>query len=269
MTPLHNNDNKMKYLFQRACLLLSCLFYVSGCISHHDADDFVWKNNQQMILVLSSDWNAKFGVLLRFQYHHHHWVRVGQPISVSLGSKGTAWGIGLYPRAPIPPYKREGDQRSPAGIFELGTSFGYAAQRQYKMPYLALSKDDFCIDNMHSAYYNQIVDRQVVGLSAIKNSTEPMRRDLYLNGDQLYKLGFILRQNNQNIPGYGSCVFVHLRDNVNATTAGCTAMDEGDMKELLLWLKPEFHPVFTLLPVEAYKAKKFMLHLPNVDISNY
>lgn len=242
---------------------------LSACaVSDKKKSEISWKQNQQMVLVLSSDWNANQGVLLRFQYTNQQWMPIGTSFPVSLGKNGAAWGEGIiHPSVHDGVMKKEGDMRSPAGIFQIGYSFGYAKRLNSSYPYRALTKDDYCIDNSQSPYYNQIIDHQQISFDIAKDSTEPMRRDIHLNGDQLYKLGFVLDYNPQNTPKLGSCIFVHLRTQNNATTAGCTSMGEENMQQILIWLKQKYHPVFVLLPIEGYQQQKERWNLPHLRIS--
>lgn len=252
---------KFTYLFAIATSVVG----LSACtMTPEQKNQIQWKNNQQMVLVLSSGWNANQGILLQFEYHRHQWVHIGHSFSVSLGKNGAAWGAGLHPLMKQRFMKTEGDMRSPAGIFNIGVSFGYADKINSAYPYQALTKDDYCIDNSQSPYYNQIVSRQKVSFNLPQDSSEPMRRDIHLKGDQLYKLGFVLNYNPKNTPKAGSCIFVHLRKENNATTAGCTSMDEQNMQQLLSWLNAKKDPVFVLLPIEAYQQKQKEWNLPKV-----
>ena len=100
----------------------------------------------QMIVVTTSDWNTVEGKLQRYQRGtpHEAWRPVGEPIAIVVGQKGMGWGIGVLAtddpkvRLPSDPVKKEGDGRSPAGVFALGTAFGDASQPLpgLKTPYL-------------------------------------------------------------------------------------------------------------------------------------
>lgn len=247
-------------------MVVASMTMLSACATNADQETKIqWKPNQQMVLVLSSGWNANQGILLQFEYQHHQWVHQGQSFTVSLGKNGAVWGVeGNYPVNKDIILKTEGDMRSPAGIFKIGTSFGYANMINRHYPYKTLDKDDYCIDNSQSPYYNQIVNLQKTPFNPSQDSTEPMRRDLHLKGDQLYKLGLVLNYNPKNIPKAGSCIFVHLRKDSHATTAGCTAMDEQNMRQLLGWLNIKKNPVFVLLPTEAYQQKQKEWDLPKI-----
>ncbi len=221
-----------------------------------------WQGARQLVLVTIDGWNSDQGVLRRYEREDHHWRAVGGPLPVVIGKNGAAWGLGLQPSREDGPIKREGDNRSPAGVFRIGTAFGYAKTIATAMPYRALSATDWCMDVSGARYYNRIVDAKVVGADAVKGSSEPMRRDLHVHGDPRYRMGFVIDSNPDAKPGAGSCIFGHLWAAPTTGTAGCTAMTPASMRDLLGWLKPEDHPVFVLLPRQAYAAVKDDWQLP-------
>ena len=125
-----------------------------------------------------------------------------------------------------------------------------------------MTESDYCVDVPDSPLYNQIVDAKKVGEAAVKESTEPMRRDLHANGDQRYKMGFVIEHNPKAKPAAGSCIFAHLWKQPGEPTAGCTAMDESVMRDLLAWLDARRQPVFVLLPQHEYERLKGDWQLP-------
>ena len=81
------------------------------------------------------------------------------PFPVVVGKSGLAWGKGLSSvEQSEGPVKREGDGKAPAGVFKLGTAFGYDSTADTKLPYLALTSTIECVDDSHSARYNELVD---------------------------------------------------------------------------------------------------------------
>ncbi|MEI9895612.1 MAG: hypothetical protein WDN28_17410 [Chthoniobacter sp.] len=95
------------------------------------------------------------------------WQAVGSPVEVLLGRRGLAWGIGLHASVQDDaPHKSEGDERAPAGVFELGTAFGRAAReevRGLRMPYQQLTATTEAVDDSASRYYDRIVERSQIG----------------------------------------------------------------------------------------------------------
>jgi L,D-peptidoglycan transpeptidase YkuD (ErfK/YbiS/YcfS/YnhG family) len=162
------------------------------------------------------------------------------------------------------PIKKEGDGRSPAGVFHIGAAFGYPQSVPTRLHYTAMGESDYCIDVSASPLYNRIVDARKVGTQAIAGSTEPMRRDIHADGDQRYKLGFVIEHNPAGTAAAGSCIFAHLWRSPDEPTTGCTAMAEPVMNRLLAWLRAGQHPIFVLLPQAEYRRLKATWQLPDL-----
>ena len=220
---------------------------------------------QQLVLVTTGGWDENQGILRRFERPDDstQWREVAA-FPVSIGRNGSAWGTGLHAAGDQDegPRKREGDGRSPAGVFALGTAFGYADTVASGLPYQAMTRDDWCMDVPASPYYNRIVDARQVGAAAVAGSSEPMRLDLHRNGNPSYRLGFVIEHNPGNVPQGGSCIFAHLWRAPGEPTAGCTAMADADMEAMLEWLDADKTPRFVLLPRAQYARLATRWQLP-------
>ena len=244
--------------------VLSMLAIALVGILHAGTTQVPWHDARQLVLVTTADWNADHGTLRTFERRGDRWQVVNAGVPVTIGKAGAAWGIGLQPQQAGGPRKREGDNRSPAGVFRIGTAFGYAARAATALPYRALSASDWCMDVSGAAHYNRIVDADVVGAAAVEGSTEPMRRDLHADGDQRYRLGFVIEHNVDAVAQGGSCIFAHLWASPTTPTTGCTAMSPAAMQSLLAWLRPQAKPVFVLLPQAEYRRLRDAWQLPAV-----
>lgn len=249
-------------------LMAACMSALAACAGMPSTGgSHAWADAEQLVVVVTPDWDAPGGELRRYERAGGSaaWRQVGEAAPVTIGRAGSAWGIGLHPLQSSGPRKREGDGRAPAGVFALGTAFGYANGVATAMPYRAMSGTDYCIDVPASPLYNRIVDAREVGESAVAGSTEPMRRDLHANGDQRYRLGFVIEHNPNAQPGAGSCIFAHLWKAPGEATAGCTAMADAVMERLVEWLEPRRKPVFVLLPAAEYERLRMPWDLPAVS----
>jgi len=210
---------------------------------------------QQLVLVIAPSWDDPTGRLYTFERSDGDgdWQRRGTAFDVTLGRSGSAWGSGLHPAQPGGVHKREGDGRSPAGVFSIGHGFGYASQIDGAWPYRQMQATHYCMDVAASPLYNQIVDSYDVGADAVAGSSEPMRLDLHNQGDERYSRGFVIEHNPANVSGRGSCIFAHLWRQPGEATAGCTAMSQEHMAALLNWLEPGANPRFVLLPQAEYQ----------------
>lgn len=218
-------------------------------------------NTQQLVVVVSDDWDATTATLQKFAWHNEKWQKVDAAFPVNIGRTGLAWGLGLHPEQ-TGYYKKEGDGKATAGIFNLTTTFGYLPEAKTNMPYLPMSANHYCMDVNGSPLYNQIVDENIVGKETVKQSTEPMRRDVHKDGQTIYKKGIVLDHNQENVSEKGSCIFLHLWFGPDVPTAGCTSMEEPQMDKLLAWLNPEKNPRYLALPKAEYQEKRQEWGLP-------
>lgn len=225
------------------------------------------QSSTQILVVTTQDWNAVDGTMQRYERNasQKEWKAVGSPVAVVAGRSGLAWGLGLnlgdeaVARHSDDPVKKEGDGRSPAGVFALGTAFGYAAQplAGWKMPYLALTPSVECVDDPASKFYNRVVDRGSVAPDW--NSSEHMR-----DAGEYYRWGLVIEHNGDPAkPGGGSCIFMHVWDGSGRGTSGCTAMDQRELEAVLAWLDPAKHPLLVELPAAEYEALREKWQLPD------
>jgi hypothetical protein len=220
--------------------------------------------SRQMVVSLSAGWDHAAALVSVFERSGPSapWRLVMQPVPASLGRAGLAWGLGLHrnPGFPGGPFKKEGDGRSPAGVFTLPEATGYeaAAPAGTHLPYRQASATLRCVDDPASRYYNQIVDESDVAKDW--NSAEDMRRS-----DDLYRLLVVVGHNQAPAAaGGGSCIFLHLRTTSAAVTAGCTAFDTVPMQQLLHRLDPRLHPVLVQMPRAEYEQRREAWQLPRV-----
>lgn len=105
-----------------------------------------WHDATQMIVVVTPGWDSTDGTLQKFERTGDAWHAVGDTTAISVGRSGAAWGLGLHPAQTNGPQKREGDGRSPAGVFALGDAFGYATTADTTLPYQAMQASSYCMD---------------------------------------------------------------------------------------------------------------------------
>ncbi len=207
--------------------------------------------SRQMVLSISQDWSATTArVRIYERAAGAPWKPAGEPVTASLGQAGLAWGRGLHPESVVGTMKKEGDGKSPAGIFELRLATGYTktAPPGTRLPYREATGTLRCVDDAKSRYYNRLMDEAAV----VKDwtSAEDMRRP-----DALYRLVVWVGHNDAPAePGLGSCIFLHVRTAPSATTAGCTAFDDTVMERLLQFLDPATRPVLVQLPQGTYRT---------------
>jgi D-alanyl-D-alanine dipeptidase len=243
-------------------LVVFSLFPLIACAAVVGAGDPL-RNSRQCLVVVAKDWTSTTGVLRAFDRGSAAtaWKIRGPEITVVLGKKGLGWGLGLLNAKSTGPRKIEGDNKVPAGIFRLGPAFGYAPAeeaRWIKLKYVSLTAETEGVDDPHSRYYNQLVERSKIERVDWRSS-EHMRRT-----DDLYKWGIFVAHNPAATPGAGSCIFIHIWRNSSAATVGCTAMPEPDLVQLLRWLDPAADPILVQMPRADYAAMQSEIPLPEL-----
>lgn len=195
-------------------------------------------DTKQLLVVTTENWSTPTGSLQRYEREDHTWKKVGEAIDIKLGRNGLGWGIGLHEVPKDAKFiKKEGDGKAPAGIFRLNQAFGY---EPFKIvyPYEVYKETDHCVDDVNSKYYNKIVDS-----TAIERDYKSHERMKFPKN--YYKYGIVVDHNgitegSKSKKGAGSCIFIHIK---SIPTAGCTVMNESQIKELLRWLDPKSQPL--------------------------
>lgn len=259
----------MAFLTQRTTLsimIITLASLLSACSSLNKTDLPLLHrvDTQQVVVVIADNWDATTATLQKFAWQNGQWQEVDQAFAVNIGRTGLAWGLGLH-STQKGYYKQEGDGKATAGVFDLTQTFGYLEQLNTALPYKPMTASHYCMDVNGSPLYNQIVDENVVGKEAVQDSSEPMRRDIHNNKQDIYKKGIVIDHNVANISGQGSCIFLHMWFGPGVPTAGCTAMAEPDMDRLLAWLDPKQNPRYVALPRAEYLAKQKSWGLPTIE----
>jgi L,D-peptidoglycan transpeptidase YkuD (ErfK/YbiS/YcfS/YnhG family) len=231
---------------------LLSLFLLSPCMAQ------IPETSSQLLVVTTADWSNLHGSAQRYERRGHDFHKVGPPFRVVVGQTGLGWGRGIESGAAAnEPLKQEGDGKAPAGAFELGTAFGYESTATTRLPYLPLTPAIECVDDAHSAHYNELTD----GASAPRDwkSSEQMRRS-----DELYHYGVFVKHNSPAVANQGSCIFLHIWESKDIGTVGCTAMDRSNILMLLAWFDPKRHPLLIQLPVPQYLQYRSTWNLPRL-----
>jgi len=217
------------------------------------------KNSKQILIVTSKDWDSTKANLIYYEKKKGKLLKMSDNIHVNLGGSGLGWGNGLIDfNTSIGPIKHEGDRRAPAGIFRLSYAFGYLpidSLSWLKYPYKQITTKIECVDDTTSIYYNTLVNAN--NINKTWTSSEIMQSD-----DMLYKFGiFVDHNSNPQIPGCGSCIFIHIWSNFGKPTAGCTSMSEEQIIKLLHWLDEKKKPLLIQLPESELNKIRLVLNL--------
>jgi len=133
---------------------------------------------------------------------------------------------------------REGDMKTPLGTFALSTPFGILPDPSADDSpgrtvdgYLHLTENHYwCGQN--GPYYNRLIDN-----SDPPEGYSPSSADEHLiRYAPSYHYGMFIEYNKEGAPSLGSAIFLHCTSQ-SPHTAGCVAIEEKYMRELILELK--------------------------------
>ncbi len=207
--------------------------FIKKFIARHTAEI---GESEQLIFATNRDSSSSLVTIRAVERNDGIWQPVFPKFAGSIGEMGFA----------AIDHKREGDGKSPSGVFPLGIAFGYDPSAETRMPYRQATENDFWVDDVNSEDYNKWVQG-----APNAASWEKMRRD-----DDQYKYGVVIEYNMSPIvKGKGSAIFLHVWKDGGATL-GCVSMSEEMILKILGWLDPAKKPLIIMGKESELRAMK-------------
>ena len=180
----------------------------------------------QLVTVTADSAAATTGALTAWERDAAGWFPVLGPVPARLGSAGTG-------------AVTEGSRRTPAGTYTLTEAFGRLPDPGTALPYRVLDDQDWWVSDPASPLYNRHT-RCAPGTCPFREEAgEHLRQQ-----GAVYDHAVVIDHNRAGTPGAGSAFFLHVTD--GSPTAGCVAVDRGDLATLLRWLDPAARPLIAI-----------------------
>lgn len=129
--------------------------------------------------------------------------------------------------------KREGDKKTPAGLFPILWAFGNRPDPGCKLPYRQSTDKSYWVDDPSSQLYNQWVEDE--------GGRDWKSAEHIVSKGRSYDYAAVIGYNvSPVVPGAGSAIFLHVSS--DKPTSGCVSMAEDRLLEILTWLDPEMRP---------------------------
>ena len=123
--------------------------------------------------------------------------------------------------------KREGDKKTPEGVFNAMFSFGLKDNPGSLIEYRKITDGDYWVDDSNSAYYNKWVN--ISNVNKDWNSAENLK-----SASPFYNYALALNYNTEAVPGKGSAIFIHCTKTAyDTSSAGCIRIPEEYMRKLV------------------------------------
>lgn len=124
--------------------------------------------------------------------------------------------------------KKEGDGKTPRGIFEFGIAFGMHERKDINLSkditYIKITDKLYWVDDSNSKYYNQLVD--ITKVNKDWKSAEHL-----IKYPKEYEYAIEIKTNPKNIKQNGSAIFLHC--STNKPTAGCVSINNEALLRIL------------------------------------
>lgn len=170
--------------------------------------------NQVVSVVGVGGSDAKMDV---YQRSAAGWQPVGVGIPTHIGSAGLA------------PKAKSGYPATPMGVYSLDSAFGTAPNPGGGLPYVQVGPNHWWNGDDTSPTFNtmQVCQKSQCPFdtSASENLEIPQ-----------YKHAVVMGVNKARAPGDGAAFFFHTTD--GGPTAGCVAIDDGTLVQIIRWLRP-------------------------------
>lgn len=238
---------------------------VQSVVAKPDSQTFnLSEDIQQAVVGITENWDSSYVSLGFYERVNGDWTLKGEFWKGRIGRNGLAWGLGV---SPIPKshvsMKKEGDGRSPAGVFKIGDAWGYNSSitKHPKLTYHQITHKDLWVEDSSSKHYNKHIKLQ----HAPKTDWE--KKQQMRQNDDAHSLKIFVHHNSPEkgeiLSSHGSAIFFHIwRANGGKPTSGCTAMTETKLKNMISQLNPDKKPIFILLPRKEYLEKRAKWKLP-------
>lgn len=183
----------------------------------------------QLITVVAHSRASTQGQLRLWVKRGGCWRQTAGPWWAWLGGNGTS------------PSKREGDRRTPTGIFGfLPAMYGIAPDPGVRYRYRRVVCGDWWVEDSTSPYYNRF--RHVPC-----GSTPPFRttsEDLSRSPTAYRHFAVIAYNTNPVVPGRGSGIFFHV--STGRPTLGCVSLPLSRLVTALRWMRPTAVPLIAI-----------------------
>jgi L,D-peptidoglycan transpeptidase YkuD (ErfK/YbiS/YcfS/YnhG family) len=183
----------------------------------------------QLITVAARTRASTQGALRLWTKRGACWRQTSGPWTAWLGEHGTS------------PAKREGDRRTPTGVFGfLRPMYGIAPSPGTHYAYRRLVCGDWWVEDPASPFYNRFRHVRC-------GSTPPFRtksEDLSRSTTAYQHLAVIAYNTSPVVPGRGSGIFLHV--STGRPTLGCVSLPLPRLVATLRWLRPAASPLIAI-----------------------
>ena len=141
---------------------------------------------------------------------------------------------------------REGDGKTPVGVFRFNRAFGIADDPGCAIPYVKVDNDSYWSGDPREGYrYNELVSlKELPGLDLDSGDSEHI-----VDYPYHYQYCLNISYNEEGTPGLGSAIFLHCLAPAKPFTGGCVSIPEDHMRFVMQTVNSS-----TVVVIDTYEA---------------
>lgn len=141
---------------------------------------------------------------------------------------------------------REGDAKTPTGVFRFNRAFGIADDPGCAIPYVKADEGTYWSGDQREGYhYNELVNiRDLPGLDVESGDSEHI-----IDYPYHYQYCLNISYNEEGVPGLGSAIFLHCYAPAKPFTGGCVSIPEDHMAFVMRRIDEN-----TVVVIDTYEA---------------
>ena len=203
----------------KTSLILFSLFIFTISLEPESYDDldidiskFIIANKtNQIILIIPSNYSTSSAKFYLYIKKENKWIK-NKEIDAYIGFKGLG-------------KEKEGDKKTPVGIYQFNEYFGIYDNPGTELPYIKVNKSHYWDGDNNSDRYNQLVNIETYTNFNVDNSEH------LIDINPGYEYAMNINYNKEGIKGKGSAIFLHCFTK-NTFTEGCVAINRIHLKEI-------------------------------------
>ena len=186
----------------------------------------------QVITVLA---HGSYATVAAWQKNGTRWVEEFSTTAARVGANGITNGA----------TRHQNTDTTPTGTFTITQGFGVGADPGTRMPYHRVSSQDWWDEDPASRYYNQMRTAAQGGFPLTENGADGSEH--LVDYPVQYHNALVINFNmDPAVPGRGAGIFLHDLGPQRGATAGCVALPESVLTQVMHWIDPTRHPVIAI-----------------------
>ena len=185
--------------------------------------------------VITVQVSGSYATVIAWQKSGTRWIKEYSTSAARIGANGITNGA----------TRKQNTDTTPSGTYTITQGFVVGANPGTTMPYHKVTSQDWWDEDPASHWYNQLRTAAQGGFPLTQSGADGSEH--LIEYPVQYHNALVINFNmNPAVPGRGAGIFLHDLGAERGPTAGCVALPETVMAQIIRWIKPGQHPVIAI-----------------------